>query len=533
MIPIIRLCFAQTKGNWITMNTETTVPFTESHNPATGELLGKVRLDHPEDVLNAVQKIRTVQPAWAAMPVARRAQHLRKMQRYIAAHADEFAKRIAADNGKTYKDAFAAEIFAAILGIDYYVKHSGHVLKDKHIRGGGLFGLYKRHRVQHVPWGVVGIISPWNYPMQIPFTEIVMALMAGNGVIFKMATETLQVGQLINEIIAAGAFPPDLFIQVNLPGRLAGDAFLNAGINKLFFTGSVPVGQYLMAKAAETLTPISLELGGNDPMIICADANLKRAVKGAIWAGFQNSGQSCGGVERIYVQRTVYDQFLDLFKTQLSELKVGPGLDSSSDLGAMTTANQVKTVNEHVTDAMQHGAELLCSSQNSTTGGQFVPAQAFINVNHSMRLMREESFGPVVGIMPFDSIEEAVKLANDSDLGLTASVWTRNRKRGIQIASQLEAGSITINDHLMSHGMANLPWGGFKKSGIGRTHGEMGLEEMTQPRLIVSDFTPISTMPWWLPMREAVYQRLVGGAMIWGGSWKVKWAGFKKMVKGS
>jgi len=515
------------------METESATAFTESHNPATGEHLGNVPLNQIEDVRDAIQRIRQVQINWAETPVHERARHLRKMQRFLAAHADEFAKRIAADNGKTYKDAFATEIFAAILGIDYYVKHSRKVLKDKRIHGTGLFGLYKRHRIQHVPYGVVGIISPWNYPLQIPFTEILMALMAGNGVIFKMATETLQVGQLINEIIKAGEFPEDLFIQVNLPGRLAGDAFLNGGVNKLFFTGSVPVGKYLMAKAAESLTPVSLELGGNDPMIVCADANIKRAVRGAIWAAFQNSGQSCGGVERIYVERPIYDQFIELFRTQLPKLRVGSGLDSTSDMGAMTTENQVRLVKEHVADALANGAELLCKTEIPEIGKQFVPAQAFTKVNHSMRLMREESFGPVVGIMPFDTIDEAIKLANDSDLGLTASVWTRNRKLGLQIASQLQAGTITINDHLMTHGIANLPWGGFKNSGIGRTHGEMGLEEMTQPRLIVSDFTPVSTMPWWLPMREAVYQRLVGGAMIWGGSWKMKWLGLKKVVSGT
>ncbi len=514
------------------MNTETANKFTASLNPATGEHLGDVRLNRVEDVPAAIRRIRRAQPPWASTPMHQRARHLRKMQHFLAAHADEFAKRIAADNGKTYKDAFATEVFPAILGIDYYIKHSAKALSAKHIRGAGPFGLYKRHRIQHVPHGVVGIISPWNYPLQIPFTEILMALMAGNGVIFKMATETLQVGQLINEVIAAGEFPDNLFIQVNLPGRLVGDAFFESGVNKLFFTGSVPVGKYLMGKAAATLTPVSLELGGNDPMLVCADANLKRAVRGAIWAAFQNSGQSCGGVERIYVERPVYDQFLALLKKQLPKLRVGPGLETDSDLGAMTTAAQVQTVKEHVADALEHGAQVLCQTELPDAGGRFLPAQAFVNVNHAMRIMREESFGPIVGIMPFDTLEEAIRLANDSDLGLTASVWTRSRKRGFEIAGQLEAGTITLNDHLMTHGIANLPWGGWKNSGIGRTHGEMGLEEMTQPRLIVSDFTPVSTMPWWLPMREAVYQRLVGAAMFWGGNWKVKWLGIKKLMLG-
>ncbi|MCF7796563.1 MAG: aldehyde dehydrogenase family protein [Lentisphaeria bacterium] len=515
------------------MTPDQTTAFTISTNPATGDKLGRVPLNRMEDVGPAIERIRAAQKQWALTPIHKRTRHLRKMQRHLASHADEFAKRIAADNGKTYKDAFATEIFAAILGIDYYIKHSHRVLQDRQIRGSGWFGLYKKHRIQHVPWGVVGIISPWNYPLQIPFTEILMALVAGNGVLFKMATETLQVGQLINAIITAGEFPKDLFIQVNLPGRQAGDAFLESGIDKLFFTGSVPVGKYLMKKAAETLTPVSLELGGNDPMIVCADAIVKRAVRGAIWAAYQNAGQSCGGVERIYVQHAIYETFLQQFKNQLTQLQVGPGLDASSDMGAMTTLNQVTTVEEHITDALNRGAELLCETANPAGSDHFLPGRAFINVNHSMRIMQEESFGPVVGIMPFDSEEEAIHLANDSNLGLTASVWTKNRKRASRIASQLEAGTITINDHLMTHGIANLPWGGFKQSGLGRTHGEMGLEEMTQPRLIVSDFTPVSTMPWWLPMREVVYQRLVGASMIWGGTWKVKWFGFKKILRGS
>ncbi len=295
-------------------------------------------------------------------------------------------------------------------------------------------------------------------------------------------------------------------------GHLAGTALLAAGINKIFFTGSTAVGKQLMAKAAETLTPLCLELGGNDPMLVCPDADLERAAGGAVWAGMQNCGQSCAAVERIYVHQDVYQPFLDLLAEKVRALRVGVDIDHNVDLGAMTTPQQVEKVRRHVDDAVQRGATIYAQSPCPADPlGLFLPAMVLTGVDHSMLVMREETFGPVVGVMPVADMDEAVRLANDGELGLTASVWSRNRRSARRLAERLQAGVVTINDHLVSHGLPETPWGGFKLSGLGRTHGALGFAEMTQPQCLVDDFMPaVKRNLWWHPHGPDVYAGIKG-----------------------
>jgi acyl-CoA reductase-like NAD-dependent aldehyde dehydrogenase len=505
---------------------------TEALNPATGEPLGQMPQNTVEDIHHAVTRIRKAQPKWAALSFTDRGKHLRKMQRHLIEHGEAYARTISADNGKTLADAYMTEISSAILAFDYYIKHSPRVLRERRLKGSHIFSLFTRNRLQRVPYGVVGVISPWNYPLAIPMHEILMALMSGNGLLYKAASETQMVGQVIQKIMDAGELPQDLFIQVNVAGRFAGDAFLEAGIDKLFFTGSVSVGKVLMKKAAETLTPISLELGGNDPMIVCAEANLKKAVNGAIWAGFSNAGQSCAGVERIYVHRDVYKPFMKLLKKKVEKLRVGHPDQKGTHIGTMTTSRQQEAVSKMLEEAIAQGATVEAMSQIDETTKQALPATVLSDVNHQMRIMNEEIFGPVICVMPFKSIDEAIKLANYSDLGLSASIWTKNHRLGRQIASQLEAGVITINNHLVSHGIPNLPWGGFKQSGIGRTHGELGLLEMTEARAIVTDYMPLNKQLYGTPVPGFVYRRWVGFMMIVGGSWSWKLKGLLKLIFG-
>lgn len=509
-----------------------TLIHTEAFNPATGESLGKIPQNSLEDIRDSVRRIRIAQAKWAEFSFAERGKHLRKMQRHLVQHGEEYAKVISSDNGKTLADAYLTEISSAILAFDYYIKHSARVLRTRRVKGSHIFSLFTRNRLQHVPMGVIGIISPWNYPLAIPMHEILMALMSGNGLLYKAASETQMVGQIIQKIVDAGELPQDLFVQVNVPGRVAGDAFLEAGIDKLFFTGSVPIGKKLMQKAAETLTPVSLELGGNDPMIVCAEANLKKAVNGAIWAGLSNSGQSCAGIERVYVHRDVYTPFLKLLKKKVEKLRVGNPDQKDTHIGTMTTSRQKEAVRSLLEEAIGQGAVVSAISQIDETTGQALPATILTDVNQEMRIMKEETFGPVLGIMPFKTIEEAIQLANDSDLGLTASIWTKNHRLGRKIASQLEAGVVTVNNHLISHGMPNLPWGGFKESGIGRTHGELGLLEMTEPRAIVNDYLPLNKQFYYTPVPGFIYRRWVGFMMMVGGTWSIKFKGLLKFIFG-
>ena len=505
---------------------------TEAFNPATGESLGQIPQNTLEDIQHAVSRIRKAQVKWAAFSFSERGKHLRKMQRHLIEHGEEYARIISADTGKTLADAYMTDISSAIIAFDYYIKHSSRVLRERRVKGSHVFSLFTRNRLQHVPRGVIGIISPWNYPLAIPMHEILMALMSGNGLLYKAASETQMVGQVIQKIVDAGELPQDLFVQVNVAGRIAGDAFLEAGIDKLFFTGSVPVGKILMKKAAETLTPVSLELGGNDPMIVCAEVNLKKAVNGAIWAGLSNAGQSCAGVERIYVHRDVYKPFLKLLKKKVEKLRVGYPDHKNTHIGTMTTSRQHDAVRNVLEEAIAQGASVEAISQIDESTGQALPATILTDVNQEMRIMKEETFGPVIGVMPFKNIEEAIQLANNSDLGLTASIWTKNHRLGRKIATRLEAGVVTINSHLISHGIPNLPWGGFKQSGIGRTHGELGLLEMTQTRAIVNDYFPLNKQFYWTPVPGFVYRRWVGFVMMLGGAWPWKLKGLLKLIFG-
>ena len=352
---------------------------TISINPATGDQIGEYGMDSIEYLTAAMEAAREVQPEWAALPLKKRIKYLKKIRSYILDNLDDLAGVISRDNGKTRIEALGTEIVPCAMSLSYYCKKASVFLKDRKLSMGNIMFINKRSRIARVPFGVVGIIAPWNYPFSIPFSEIVMALLAGNTVIFKAASETQMVGHVLKKCVDAGALPENVFTYINMPGSQAGDAFLEAGIDKLFFTGSVKIGMYLMKKASETLTPVSLELGGNDPMVVCEDADLERAAKGAVWAGCQNAGQSCGGVERIYVHSNVYHEFLNLLRKEILALRIGYDRDYNVDIGAMTTSRQMDTVRSHIKDALKKGARIFAESQPPQgTVGSFCPARSWL-----------------------------------------------------------------------------------------------------------------------------------------------------------
>jgi acyl-CoA reductase-like NAD-dependent aldehyde dehydrogenase len=483
-----------------------------SINPADGSQIAKHKYDTAEDIYKAVKKAEKAQKEWAQTSLPNRIKYIKKVRSYLVEKSDEIALAISQDNGKTRTDAMATEIVPCAMAVTYYCNNAKRFMADKKLRTGNILFMNKRSTIVQVPFGVVGIISPWNYPFSIPFSEVVMALLAGNSVILKVATETAMIGRVIKEAFDTAGLPKGVFNLVNTPGRVTGDAFIDAGVDKLFFTGSVPVGKYLMEKAAKKLMPVVLELGGNDPMIVCDDADLNMAAAGAVWAGLQNAGQSCGGVERIYVDKKVYEEFMGILKEKVETLRIGPDLDFNTDIGAITVESQVTTVKKHVKDALKKGAVIFGETKVSRElNNRFLPCTILSNVNHDMLVMTEETFGPVLGVMPFKTVDEAIELANDSDLGLTASVWSANSSKAEKIARSIQAGAVLINDHLMSHGLAETPWGGFKQSGIGRTHGEIGFNEMTRPSVIVKDIMPFRKRNfWWHPQNEMIYNGVRG-----------------------
>jgi succinate-semialdehyde dehydrogenase/glutarate-semialdehyde dehydrogenase len=484
---------------------------TVSYDPATLEEIARVPNTDLAEMPAIFARARAAQKEWAKLSFSQRRKHILKMRDYVVAHAEELAAIVSRDNGKLRLDALTTEVIPSALAADWYAKNAESQLAPKKVPMGSMLFFNKKNELRRVPLGVVGIISPWNYPLSIPFGEVVMGLMAGNAILLKVAAATITVGQAIERIVAAGGLPEGLFQHIVGSGGRVSQAFFDNGVNKLFFTGSVPTGKQLMAAAAKTLTPLSLELGGKDPMLVLADADLERAANGAAWAGYQNAGQSCGGVERVYVHESVYEPFVELLAKKTRAMRHGAERGSCDvDMGSMTTEEQKKTVERQVDAAVAAGAKIVAQSRpTGDTKGYFYPATLMVDVDHSMELMHEETFGPVVPVMKFKTMDEAIRLANDSTMALTSSIWTRNIELGRKLASELESGVTTINDHLYTHGQSETPWGGWKDSGLGRTHSALGLEEMTQPKLVNWDIVPAKRNIWWYPFDQQTYDGML------------------------
>lgn len=463
-----------------------------------------------DKVGDAIILARKAQMIWETFTWVERAVFIRKIRDWLTEHAELMAATIAKDTGKSETDALSTEVIPAILACNWYGKHAAKVLRAEKTGTSSLLFLNKRTRIERVPLGVVGIISPWNYPLAIPFSEIVMGLMAGNAVLFKGAPETAAVTLHLEDMIRSACLPEGLFQVLDGDGPEVSAAFFRHRIDKLFFTGSVAVGKELSRQAAETLTPLSLELGGSDPMIVLDDADPERAANGAVWGAFQNAGQTCAGIERLYVHESLFAAFRELLIAKISALRHGRGPDVSSDIGAITTDRQFQRVSNLVEQALAEGAQITAQSVRvGTEAGRFYPATLLEGVHHGMQIMREEIFGPVLCLMSFRDDAEAIRLANDSQYALTASVWTKNPQRAQSMARRLVAGVCTVNDHLLTHGMPEVPWGGARFSGNGsRTHGKAGLESMTRTLAITRDLFPLRRNLFWFPHGPMTWKAL-------------------------
>lgn len=460
------------------------------------------------DIPAAIAAARAAQAPWAALPWKERSRRLGRVERLLCERKDELADLIYRDNGKTRLDALATELLPAAMALRYYRRRGRRFIAPKRIRGGNVLMFNKRSRLVYKPYGVVGIISPWNYPFAIPFSEVVMALLAGNAVLLKVASDTLEVGRALVAAFDAAELPAGLFSYVELPGREAGPAFIEGGVDKLFFTGSTEVGRELMARAAPRLLPLVLELGGADAAVVRADADLDRAASGILWSGFSNAGQSCGGAQRVLVHRQVYDAFLEKLGAKVRALRVGDGADWDCDMGAMIGSRQKASVRAQVAACVAAGARIAARSASGDLEADdaLCPALVLADVRPDMPIMAEEVFGPVVAVVPVADDEEALALADASPYGLTASVWSRDRAAAYSLASRLNAGAVMVNDHLMSHGLAETPWGGYGDSGLGRTHGEEGFREMVRAQVVVEDILPLAAKNlWWHPYSKSVY----------------------------
>ncbi len=480
----------------------------ESFNPATGEPVGTVPTIAPARVQAVVGDVARVQPAWAELRPKTRAEYMRRAGLALLDEIDEIAELLVREQGKPRVEAYTMELLPTVDALRWCAKQGPKILAAERVRMTQAFTLSKSGHFSYEPIGVVGVIAPWNYPWSIPFGEVAIALMAGNGVVLKPASLTPLLGERIRAVFERGGLPEGL-VQVVHGGGAVGDALTKSSVDKVFFTGSVEVGRKVGEVCAQRLKGSVLELGGKDPMVVCADADLDNAVSGAIWGGFANAGQTCSGIERIYVMRELADRFVAGVARAAEAMRVGDPLEWETEIGPMASADQYETVVELVEDAVAAGATKLCGGPIEPPGlsGRFIAPVVLTGVTHEMRIMREEIFGPVLPIVVVDSEREAIELANDSEFGLGASVWTRDRLRGERIARKLQSGMVWINDHSFSHGACQCSWGGVKNSGLGRSHSKFGFYECVNIKMntwepgLIRDF-------WWHP-----YDRSLGEAV--------------------
>ncbi len=470
-----------------------------SFNPATGEEVGRVSIAAADEVSEAVERSREAFREWKNTSFNTRRDLVMRAREVILSQVDEIAGLISNESGKPVGEAIAMEIAPVLDLMQFFARNTEKLLKPAKI-GIGLYALMGRSsKIVYQPLGVVGIIPAWNYPFSIPLGEAVMAVMAGNTVVIKPSELTPFVGLKIGEIFEKAGFPADC-VQIVTGDGSTGAALVEAAPGKIMFTGSVATGKKIAAAAAKNLTSVVLELGGKDPMIVFADANLELAAGAAVWGAFCNSGQSCSSVERLYVHERVAAELTRKIVEKTKQLKQGVGDREDISVGAMSSERQIKIVEDHVEDFRASGAKIeIGGSRNPGLEGLFYEPTVISNANNDMRAMQEETFGPTLPIATFSTEEEAIRLANDSEFGLTASVWTRDRAKGERIARQIEAGSVCINEVLYTHGIGQTPWGGFKNSGRGRTHGREGLMELVQPQHIHTNHLSLFPDAWWMP----------------------------------
>ena len=468
----------------------------EVRNPATGSVIQNVPVDSPEQVAEVVRRVRANQPEWEAMGIEGRYHWLGKLRDWLLDNRERVLETMQRETGKVRPDAENEPTYLADL-INFYGTRAARFIGEESIRPHSPLLASKKLRIQYRPHPVVGIISPWNFPLILSLGDAVPALQAGCAVVVK-PSEFTPLG--IAEVVEAWKQEiggPDIFDCVQGIGETGG-ALVDA-VDFIQFTGSDATGRKVMARAAETLTPVSLELGGKDPMIVLADADLDRAANAAAWGGMMNSGQICMSVERIYVEEPAYDEFVNKLTAEVGKLRQG---SDDGEVGAMTSPRQIDIVEDHVDDALGSGARALTGGKRVAGPGDYFEPTVLVDVDHSMKVMRDETFGPVVGVMKVRDADEAVQLANDTRYGLSGAVFGQ-RERAEQVARRVECGAINVNDVLVNYAAMDVPMGGWKQSGIGYRHGEPGIKKYCRTESVVITRFGGRREPTWYPYTKA------------------------------
>lgn len=460
------------------------IPFV---NPATGEQFGQIQMTTAAQLTQARRELKAAATLWSAKSIQERVRIVRQFQALLLDNMDEITAVINQNSGKSRQDALT-ELFVTVDLINEACKKGPRWLAKERVSPG--LQIFKRVYITREPYGTAAIISPWNFPLMLTIPPVVSALLAGNTVMVKPSEVTAATGALMESLFER---VPELapFVRFFHGDGRVGAAMVESKPDVIFLTGSVQTGKVVAQAAAKHLIPVVCELGGKDPMIVLNQADLKAAARWGVWGAFFNAGQSCTSIERIYVEKYVYNAFVDELITRAGELKIGVSTDINSlcDYGSFTSDKQPQIVEDHIEDALNKGAKIVLGGQRE---GMFMEPTILVDVDHTMKIMHEETFGPVVAVMRVDNETHAVQLANDSDMGLSASVWSNDLGQAKHVAAKLRVGSVNINDTMSHFGIPNAPFGGMKQSGYGRTHGKYELLQFTQQKAVVYGRPPFS-----------------------------------------
>lgn len=480
----------------------------EAIRPSTGEPFATVTSGGKAELEAAVVAARKAYLHWSKTPIRLRQKLFAQLLELLRQEHEELARLIATEQGKPVAEARSVDLVPAADTLRYLSRRTEELLAPRDIEYEQILFAHKRASFRFEPLGVIGVITPWNFPFAIPMVEVAACLAAGNTVVLKPASATALTGLAIGDLYRRAGFPPGVVNVIPAAGADVDALVDHPDVAKILFTGSVETGSRVMGRAAVNLTGVVLELGGKDPAIVAEDADLDRAAAGIVWGAFMNCGQTCGSVERVYIVESVAEELTRKIVERAKAIRMGDPLGDGSDMGPLTTAAQRDLVEAHVADAVARGARILAGGERPAAKGFWFPPTVLDRVDRGMRVMREETFGPLLPIEVVPSLEVAIERANDSEFGLTASGWTRSRKTARHLAEELHAGTVTINDHLFSFGEPTASWGGIKKSGLGRSHSVYGLMELVNIKHVSVDMGTSRAMPWWYPY-DRTFQRFI------------------------